>query len=411
MKELLNTLRQDLDIPNDDGEVDVNPAYHQTVNKAILLDKERNKENLTDNGAHYLTLKKFGWTATSSNNNANNSFNAAGSSSPTKNVWKMIDDEEVNDYRVKSNPAPRQFSNSDKNKSLFDEYETQIIKNIQSIRRSSIGNGNEIQNKINETYDQILNPKANSLENKAQPEPRRGSNQSSGGEFAAKEGSFSKDTLNNAFANNSSTNRTLTNNQIEQHEDDVDDDDDIYIPKPRAGSHAELLNTSNSNSKLNTSNAKMNTSYTKTTNLNDSKANVETHNESIANNQINTSQNNNFAATNNPTTSNNNQYKSEYSEDILFNDDYGEPEPEDQDENDDDNFENLLKTKSFKKSEIKAENQNDNNYDLDDNEDDEESELKNLKSDSPKPAARSKFDRYQNDDSDEDGNDDDDDMF
>lgn len=110
MREILESLRVDIGIPADnDTEVDAN--LYQTINKAILMDKEKNKENMNAEN-EYLSLKKFGY--------------------PSRvNSSRSLLSDERNDL------------NMSHGKKLFNDFESQIIQNIQTIRRKSSSSENE----------------------------------------------------------------------------------------------------------------------------------------------------------------------------------------------------------------------------------------------------------------------------
>lgn len=110
MREILDSLRSDIGIPNEtDAEIDSN--LYQTVNKALLMDKEQNKENLNVEN-EYLSLKKFGYPS-----RVNSSRSLIGDDKSELNISH--------------------------GKKLFDDFENQIIQNIQTIRRKSSSSGNE----------------------------------------------------------------------------------------------------------------------------------------------------------------------------------------------------------------------------------------------------------------------------
>ncbi|RNA30326.1 spermatogenesis-associated 7 [Brachionus plicatilis] len=125
MREILGSLRVDIGIPNE-SEAEIDSNLYQTVNKALLMDKEQNKEN-TDAESEYLSLKKFGYP------------------SRVNSSRSLLGDE-------------RTDLNVSHGKKLFDDYENQIIQNIQTIRRKSSSSGNE-QSRKNSVESDKSTPK------------------------------------------------------------------------------------------------------------------------------------------------------------------------------------------------------------------------------------------------------------
>jgi hypothetical protein len=110
-------------------DLDIDTKYHQALNKAIYMDKERNKENDQDHdGSQYLTLRQFGWN------------------SPSKHQSNKVHNSQTDLNRSSFAASPTTAiqmpkKSSIKKNSSYDEYESLIIKNIQSIRRNSKGGG------------------------------------------------------------------------------------------------------------------------------------------------------------------------------------------------------------------------------------------------------------------------------
>lgn len=191
MRELLESLREDIGIPKED-ENEIGTAYYQTVNKAILLDKERNKENLNSDeiGTEYLTLRKFGVSSQTTRPASVNSLH--------KGLKK-----EDQDLLNQSNQA------NNYNKQLFNEYENQIIRNIQSIRRNSNDNGSE---------------KAVSRKNSVEKNQRANSNESV---RSSKTGSILKKSPSLSSEVSRKNSNESDKSPIVPKQEDHDDDDDI----------------------------------------------------------------------------------------------------------------------------------------------------------------------------------------
>ena len=75
MREVLNTLREDIGMSNEGDDLDIDTKYHKSLNKAIFMDKQKDKENSDLNGSQYLTLRKFGYTGSSNKNGSQSNLN------------------------------------------------------------------------------------------------------------------------------------------------------------------------------------------------------------------------------------------------------------------------------------------------------------------------------------------------
>lgn len=297
MRDLLENLREDIGIPNE-NEDEIGTNYYQTINKAILLDKEKNKENLNSDdleaGTEYLTLRKFGW----SNPNKAESVTSL-NTSVNRNLAK------TSDQNINQN-AKAQIS---ENNNLFGEYENQIIKNIQSIRRKSIEKDENEKYLIEKNSRKSSNESLKSVKGSILKKTKSHSS-----ELSRKN---SNDSDTNQFNNQTNQNSSKRNDINNNNDDSEEDDDDLYIGSQKwQKSDLNTSKNSNQNSKVN-----------------DSKATF------LGKNNLN---------------------KSEYTDDILFNDNYGEPEADgsnkhsvysdNDDDEDDGNFDRLMQTKSFNKS-------------------------------------------------------------
>ena len=203
MREILESLRVDIGIPSDnDTEIDAN--FYQTINKALLMDKEKNKENLNAEN-EYLSLKKFGY--------------------PSRvNSSRSLLSDEKSDLNISQG------------KKLFNDYENQIIQNIQTIRRKSSSSENEQSRKNSIESDKTPKLSRNSSILKKSPDqsltPSRkeslnSNNQQSDLTKAQENEAYIPDKINKSDDN-----------------DDDDDDDDIFV-----SSKKETSNNSNKSSR------------------------------------------------------------------------------------------------------------------------------------------------------------------
>lgn len=261
------------------------------------------------------------------------------------------------------------------------DYENQIIKNIQSIRRNSLGkssgHSSDSNSYLNES--QKLN-KQKSVDVVSQP-----TNDSKHSSILKK--STPSPQTPEPDSNTDKYNKTLSKTNSAE-----DDDDDIFT------GHKNLNQSRQTNQILSNPSLRneMDTSQNK-------------HNESKLNESKNQE---NFNLTVKP--KNATPTKSEFSDDILFNDDYGAPEDSenddfnkpsiqnnnhhsDEDEDDDDNFDQLLKTKTFHKSELDA-------YKNTMREQDDESDEDTNQSPTPRAAPRKSLEqpKYKDLESDDD---------
>ncbi|CAF0790384.1 unnamed protein product [Brachionus calyciflorus] len=264
MRDLLDTLRQDIGIPDED-DTEITTKYYQTVNKAILLDKEKNKENIDDANTEYLTLRQFGFTNLGTSRSIHN------------------------DIQENNKQTDLNLSHTTR---MFNDFENQIIKNIQTIRRNSTdssGTEKALSRKNSTESPELQNsipqsPKQVSILKKSNSQSSVQSRQNS---FNSKE-NMDKEELKE---------KTLQK-QISQSDDD--DDDDLFISSKHDSLPASL-------------NASHKSSLTRP----------------------------NFT-------------KEDYDdEDALFNNNYSDTEDKNQNSENDDNFDEILKTKAFKRGPIR----------------------------------------------------------
>ena len=170
-------------------------AYHQSINKAIIMDNERNKENLSDSAGNrsYLTLQKFNNSnggepaAEISNLSYSNSrrHDLSSNSLMNRNVFSA-EDETLNDQQSKSKASAHSSRNASINAenatnattNLFEVYGNQISKNIQSIRRNSNSSASSAGSNHEKPRNIVENRRVSGAS--AHSETRRSSNQSTG---------------------------------------------------------------------------------------------------------------------------------------------------------------------------------------------------------------------------------------
>ena len=329
-------------------DIHVDPSYHHSINKAITLDNERNKENLYNESVNrsYLTLQKF------SDHNPNNIINETQSnlsfsasrpdqtnSLMNKNVFSIHDDTaddllqqsskmSAHSSRNASRTSLSATNNNTKSKNLFDTYENQIIKNIQSIRRNS-----------NSSSGSSGGAHGNTKTNEAMAGRRRGSSsgQSEHASAAAGGGGGSR----RGSLNNITPKRTSPSNVNQNDNDDDDDDDDIFsgssqLVKPVAtslhGKASSLTNLkSNNNSHLE---KQTNLDYTDDISFNDDYGETEENN--LKKKNISTKSKTNVAPKPVPRSKyaqNGDEDDSDQNYDL--DDDYGGGEDDDEEEDDD----------------------------------------------------------------------------
>jgi hypothetical protein len=369
MRELLNTLREDIGMSNEGDDLDIDTKYHKSLNKAIYMDKEKDKENsdLTA-GSQYLTLRKFGYTGSN-----------AGKYGSQSNLNISSNDQD-NEYRLAKliEPTTAQIKSSLKKKSSYDDYETQIIKNIQSIRRNSKGSNSSDNNDNNNSslssnkFVKSVNVSMNNNENEINsisPSPQLIQNKRI--TLASTPLGPSKETNSNATLN-----ENINSSKNFKKKDEDDDDEFVVASKlkltDQSSEDDEIKNKSKSPETLNKSNLSR-------------KSNI---NESFNTKNI----------------------QNEYSEDVLFNNDYGESdknesEEEEEEKNDGELSKKLLKTKTFNRNDFKKLNKNNQSSDSDENEHEEEAKdkVQDIKpSVSPRKftnqSSKKKFDFDQSDD-------------
>jgi len=291
MRDLVNTLKQDIGMPSEQEEkVDISPNYHQSINRAIMLDKEKEKENWTDAGS-YLVLKQFGWNESSQLNSSRNMEHRL-AADHTNEMRRDLGDEYV-----------------------FETYESQIMQNIQSIRKTSRSSNEDAQEEpvghavANERKEEMTNRKnsfqTNNMLN-SQSNSRLSNQTTTATAFSEQLRNLNED-INKPVSSNQAQTSHANANKYDEFDND-DDDDDIF-----------------------TGNSYMNEKQ---------KATFLTQQKQTEEEETNMATHSKVAFNNSPAQQT--IKKSEYADDILFNDDYGQSE----NESHEDNFDDLLKKKA-----------------------------------------------------------------
>ncbi len=312
MRDLVNTLKQDIGMPSEqDEKVDISPHYHQSINRAIMLDKEKEKENWTDAGS-YLVLKQFGWHEASQLNSSRNMEHHLAYSADQTNATKGA--ERPDDSYT------------------FQTFENQIMRNIQSIRKNSRSSNEDdaqeakVVGKLPNERQESTEKSRNSFQSNnilySQSNSRLSNQTTTATAFSEQLRNMNDELTNKPASSEQAQTSNANANNYDEFDND-DDDDDIF--------------TGN-----NYMNKKKATFLTQEKQPEEEKTNMASTSKVAFNNLAN-------------------------SDDILFNDDYGQSGDEESHETD--NFDDLLQKK-------KAATQRKHD---------------NQKAESPRPAPRKSF--------------------